>query len=82
MYISSVPDVSPKSFDVSLKISLFPKERVMRDRPADADMEPPRWRELCSELQREKNPARFQALLEEINRLLREYEKRTSETKV
>lgn len=38
--------------------------------------EPPRWRELCSELQRERNPVKFEALLEEIDRLLTEYEKK------
>jgi len=39
------------------------------------DHEPPRWRQLCAELQREADPAKFQALLEEIDRVLIEYEK-------
>jgi hypothetical protein len=37
--------------------------------------EPKGWRELCGELQTESNPDRFQALLDQINRLLSAYEK-------
>jgi len=37
--------------------------------------EPPGWRELCAKLQTAKEPDEFQALLDQINRLLTEYEK-------
>jgi hypothetical protein len=36
--------------------------------------EPPRWRELCSKLQNEKDPAKFQALLKEIEQVLSAWE--------
>ena len=39
------------------------------------EQEPKGWRELCAELQTESNPDRFQALLDQINRLLRAHEK-------
>ena len=41
------------------------------------DPPPPHWRELCSELQRDNDPDKFQALIEELNRLMTEHEKRT-----
>jgi hypothetical protein len=43
--------------------------------PHPNDKEPPLWRKLCSELQREDDPAKFQALLAEIDRILKAYEK-------
>jgi hypothetical protein len=46
--------------------------------PYPNDTEPPLWRKLCSQLQRENDPAKFQALLEEIDRMLTAYEKRGS----
>ncbi len=44
--------------------------------PRPNEIEPPLWRKLCSELQRESDPAKFQALLEEIDRVLTAYEKK------
>lgn len=39
------------------------------------EQEPKGWRELCSKLQVEVNPDRFQALLDQINHLLSAHEK-------
>jgi len=39
------------------------------------EQEPKGWRELCAQLQTEVNPDRFQALIDQINRLLRAHEK-------
>jgi len=39
------------------------------------EQEPQGWRELRSKLQTESNPDRFQALLDQINRLLSTHEK-------
>ena len=36
---------------------------------------PPGYKELCAKLQVERNPARFRALVEMINRLLHDHEK-------
>jgi len=36
---------------------------------------PPGYKELCAKLQVERNPARFRALVEKINRLLLDHEK-------
>jgi hypothetical protein len=47
--------------------------------PHPNEIEPPLWRKLCSELQRENDPAKFQALLEEIDHVLTAYEKSNSE---
>ncbi len=43
--------------------------------PGSEDQEPPSWRELCEKLQTEKDPVKFQAVVEEINRLLVAWEK-------
>ena len=43
--------------------------------PHPNEIEPPLWRKLCTELQRENDPAKFQALLEEIDRALTAHEK-------
>jgi hypothetical protein len=43
--------------------------------PHQENKEPPGWRELCAKLQEEKDPAKFQAVVEEINRLLAAHEK-------
>jgi hypothetical protein len=40
--------------------------------------EPEGYRELCAQLQREKNPSRFSALLHEIDVLLAEHARRTA----
>jgi hypothetical protein len=42
--------------------------------------EPPFWRGLCTELQREPDPAKFEVLLAELNRLLTEYYSDDAET--
>jgi hypothetical protein len=39
------------------------------------EREPQGWRQLCAKLRTEKNPERFQALLDQINRLLSAHEK-------
>jgi hypothetical protein len=39
------------------------------------DREPRGWRELCAQLQAEKDPERFRELADEINRLLSAHEK-------
>jgi hypothetical protein len=44
--------------------------------------EPEGWRELCAKLQTESNPDRFQALLDQINCLLRAHEKANRESGV
>jgi hypothetical protein len=38
--------------------------------------EPPGWRKLCEMAQKEKDPEKFKALIERINRLLDRYENR------
>jgi len=43
--------------------------------PHVQEQEPPGWRELCAKLQTEKDPTKFRALVDEINRLLTAYEK-------
>jgi hypothetical protein len=43
--------------------------------PHPDDTEPPGFRELCAKLQTEKDPAKFEAVVEEIRRLLTAYEK-------
>ena len=43
--------------------------------PNVQEQEPPGWRELCAKLQTEKDPAKFQALVDEISRLQTAYEK-------
>jgi hypothetical protein len=40
--------------------------------------EPAGYSELCAQLQQEKNPQRFSALVDEINALLTEHAKRTA----
>jgi hypothetical protein len=47
--------------------------------PNEIEIEPPLWRKLCSELRRENDLAKFQALLEEIDRALTAYEKSNSQ---
>ena len=47
--------------------------------PHPNEIELPLWRKLCSELQRENDPAKFQALLEEVDRVLMAYEKSNSQ---
>jgi hypothetical protein len=37
---------------------------------------PPGWAKLCAMAQKEKDPEKFKALIERINRLLDRYEKR------
>jgi hypothetical protein len=44
--------------------------------------EPKGWRELCSKLQTEVNPDRFQALLDQINHLLSAHEKANRQKRV
>jgi hypothetical protein len=44
------------------------------------EFEPPGWRELCAKLQSAKNPEEFQAIVEQINRLLTAHEKTHPET--
>jgi hypothetical protein len=43
--------------------------------PDADDQEPPRWRQLCSQLRHETDHAKFEELLAEINRILTEHEK-------
>jgi hypothetical protein len=45
--------------------------------PQFQQQEPPGRRELCVQLQTEKDPTKFQALVAEINRLLTAYEKKS-----
>jgi hypothetical protein len=47
--------------------------------PNEIEIEPPLWRKLYSEFKRENDPAKFQALLEEIHRALTAYEKSNSQ---
>ena len=42
--------------------------------------EPPGWRDLCAKLQAAKDPKEFQAIVEQINRLLAAHEKEHPET--
>ena len=49
-----------------------------REKVHPPDSEPPRWRQLCSALQQEQDLAKFQLLLEEINRVLSEHEKKSN----
>jgi hypothetical protein len=42
--------------------------------------EPPGWRELCARLQTAKDVGEFQAILDQINRLLTAHEKAHPET--
>jgi hypothetical protein len=46
--------------------------------PHPENKEPLGYRELCAKLQSEKDPAKFQAAVEEINRLLDQHEKSES----
>jgi hypothetical protein len=43
--------------------------------PRFQQQEPLGWRELCEKLQTETDPAKFQSLVDEIDRLLTAYEK-------
>jgi hypothetical protein len=45
--------------------------------PHSDEQEPPGWHELCEKLGNEADLTKFEALLEEINRLLTAYEKGT-----
>jgi len=45
--------------------------------PCPQEQEPSGWRELCDKLRTEKDPLKFQRIVDEINRVLLAYEKQS-----